>query len=85
MYDISVFICSVCTIEVIRLIDWIFICNLPILKYFEIISMNCLIFNFSLSGTFPFNEEEEIADQIKNAAFMYPPNPWAEVSGQGLC
>ena len=37
----------------------------------------------SLSGTFPFNEEEEIADQIKNAAFMYPPNPWAEVSAEG--
>ena len=34
----------------------------------------------SVSGTFPFNEEEEIADQIKNAAFMYPPNPWAEIS-----
>ena len=38
----------------------------------------------SLSGTFPFNEEEEIADQIKNAAFMYPPNPWAEVSAEGI-
>ena len=33
-----------------------------------------------MSGTFPFNEEEEIADQIKNAAFMYPPNPWNEIS-----
>lgn len=40
-------------------------------------------FSNSLSGTFPFNEEEEIADQIKNAAFMYPPNPWAEVSAEG--
>lgn len=41
------------------------------------------MFFLSLSGTFPFNEEEEIADQIKNAAFMYPPNPWAEVSAEG--
>lgn len=34
----------------------------------------------SLSGTFPFNEDEEINDQIQNAAFMYPPNPWKEIS-----
>lgn len=39
-----------------------------------------VIIYVSVSGTFPFNEEEEIADQIKNAAFMYPPNPWAEIS-----
>jgi len=38
----------------------------------------------SLSGTFPFNEDEDIADQIQNAAFMYPPNPWNEVSDDGL-
>ncbi|CAL8312390.1 unnamed protein product [Lota lota] len=35
----------------------------------------------SLSGTFPFNEDEDIKDQIHNAAFMYPPNPWKEISG----
>ncbi|XP_030855423.1 serine/threonine-protein kinase D3 isoform X3 [Strongylocentrotus purpuratus] len=34
----------------------------------------------SLSGTFPFNEDEEITDQIHNAAFMFPPNPWNEIS-----
>jgi len=38
----------------------------------------------SLSGTFPFNEDEDITDQIQNAAFMYPPNPWSEVSDEGL-
>lgn len=37
----------------------------------------------SLSGTFPFNEDEEIADQIQNAAFMYPANPWADISREG--
>jgi protein kinase D len=37
----------------------------------------------SLSGTFPFNEEEDINDQIQNAAFMYPPNPWKEISSDG--
>ena len=37
----------------------------------------------SLSGTFPFNEEEEIADQITNAAFMYPPEPWQQISKEG--
>ncbi|KAJ9597767.1 hypothetical protein L9F63_011375, partial [Diploptera punctata] len=34
----------------------------------------------SLSGTFPFNEDEDINEQIQNAAFMYPPNPWKEIS-----
>lgn len=37
----------------------------------------------SLSGTFPFNEEEDINQQIHNAAFMYPPNPWREISDNG--
>ena len=41
------------------------------------------VFRCSLSGTFPFNEDEEISDQIQNAAFMYPPNPWKEISQQG--
>jgi hypothetical protein len=38
----------------------------------------------SLSGTFPFNEDEDINDQIQNADFMYPPNPWREISAPGL-
>lgn len=50
--------------------------NIWFLKYF--------LSYCSLSGTFPFNEEEEIADQIKNAAFMYPPDPWQEISKEGI-
>lgn len=42
-----------------------------------------VIIYVSLSGTFPFNEDEDINDQIQNAAFMYPPNPWKEISEQG--
>ena len=38
----------------------------------------------SLSGTFPFNEEEDIQDQIHNAEVMYPPDPWQEISPEGL-
>ncbi|XP_041352348.1 serine/threonine-protein kinase D3-like isoform X2 [Gigantopelta aegis] len=38
----------------------------------------------SLSGTFPFNEDEEISDQIQNASFMYPPNPWKDVSQEAI-
>ncbi|XP_072025652.1 serine/threonine-protein kinase D3-like isoform X3 [Amphiura filiformis] len=38
----------------------------------------------SLSGTFPFNEDEEITDQIHNAAFMFPPNPWREISSEAI-
>uniref|UniRef100_UPI00398EE7E4 serine/threonine-protein kinase D3-like n=1 Tax=Pristiophorus japonicus TaxID=55135 RepID=UPI00398EE7E4 len=34
----------------------------------------------SLSGTFPFNEDEDINDQIQNADFMYPANPWRDIS-----
>ncbi|XP_063776735.1 serine/threonine-protein kinase D1-like [Pseudophryne corroboree] len=39
-----------------------------------------VIIYVSLSGTFPFNEDEDIHDHIQNAAFMYPPNPWRETS-----
>lgn len=42
-----------------------------------------VIIYVSLSGTFPFNEDEDINDQIQNAAFMYPPNPWREISEEG--
>ncbi|XP_061633090.1 serine/threonine-protein kinase D1 isoform X3 [Phyllopteryx taeniolatus] len=38
----------------------------------------------SLSGTFPFNEDEDINDQIQNAAFMYPPHPWKKVSPEAI-
>uniref|UniRef100_UPI00358F666D serine/threonine-protein kinase D1-like n=1 Tax=Myxine glutinosa TaxID=7769 RepID=UPI00358F666D len=38
----------------------------------------------SLSGTFPFNEDEDITEQIQNAAFMYPPNPWQDISRDAI-
>ena len=38
-----------------------------------------VVLYISLSGTFPFNEEEDIQDQIHNAAFMYPQDPWLEI------
>ncbi|KAK2492480.1 hypothetical protein MC885_002030 [Smutsia gigantea] len=43
-----------------------------------------VIIYVSLSGTFPFNEDEDIHDQIQNAAFMYPPNPWKEISHEEI-
>uniref|UniRef100_A0A6Q2ZH34 protein kinase C n=1 Tax=Esox lucius TaxID=8010 RepID=A0A6Q2ZH34_ESOLU len=43
-----------------------------------------VIIYVSLSGTFPFNEDEDIHDQIQNAAFMYPPNPWKKVSREAI-
>uniref|UniRef100_A0AAV2KRZ7 Protein kinase domain-containing protein n=1 Tax=Knipowitschia caucasica TaxID=637954 RepID=A0AAV2KRZ7_KNICA len=42
-----------------------------------------VILYVSLSGTFPFNEDEDIKQQIANAAFMYPRHTWAMVSLQG--
>ncbi|XP_061890765.1 serine/threonine-protein kinase D1 isoform X1 [Entelurus aequoreus] len=43
-----------------------------------------VIIYVSLSGTFPFNEDEDINDQIQNAAFMYPPHPWKKVSQEAM-
>merc|ERR1719445_458615 len=43
-----------------------------------------VIIYVSLSGTFPFNEDEDINEQIQNAAFMYPPNPWKEISKDAI-
>lgn len=42
-----------------------------------------VIMYVSLSGTFPFNEDEDIRQQITNAAFMYPRQTWASVSLEG--
>ena len=39
-----------------------------------------VIIYVSLSGQFPFNEDVDIEDQIKNAQFMYPVKPWAAIS-----
>ncbi|XP_053305135.1 serine/threonine-protein kinase D1-like [Spea bombifrons] len=43
-----------------------------------------VIIYVSLSGTFPFNEDEDINDQIQNASFMYPKNPWNEISDDAI-
>jgi len=43
-----------------------------------------VIIYVSLSGTFPFNEDEDINEQIQNASFMYPPNPWKEISSEAI-
>ncbi|XP_054650216.1 serine/threonine-protein kinase D2 isoform X1 [Dunckerocampus dactyliophorus] len=43
-----------------------------------------VIMYVSLSGTFPFNEDEDINDQIHNAAFMYPSNPWKQISNDAI-
>lgn len=43
-----------------------------------------VIIYVTLSGTFPFNEDEDINDQIQNADFMYPPQPWREISKEAI-
>uniref|UniRef100_A0A4X2LY89 Serine/threonine-protein kinase n=1 Tax=Vombatus ursinus TaxID=29139 RepID=A0A4X2LY89_VOMUR len=43
-----------------------------------------VIMYVSLSGTFPFNEDEDINDQIQNAAFMYPASPWSHISAGAI-
>ncbi len=43
-----------------------------------------VIIYVSLSGQFPFNEDVDIEDQIKNAQFMYPAQPWASISAEAV-
>ena len=43
-----------------------------------------VIIYVSLSGQFPFNEDVDIEDQIKNAQFMYPPKPWNCISTEAI-
>jgi len=43
-----------------------------------------VIIYVSLSGTFPFNEDEDILDQIQNAEFMFPDTPWREISQNAI-
>ena len=51
----------------------------PVTPYVCLCNLLC-----SLSGTFPFNEDEEIKEQIQNAEFMFPENLWSEVSSDGM-
>uniref|UniRef100_A0A3B1IN52 protein kinase C n=1 Tax=Astyanax mexicanus TaxID=7994 RepID=A0A3B1IN52_ASTMX len=43
-----------------------------------------VILYVSLSGTFPFNEDEDIHQQITNAAFMFPRQPWSLISLEAM-
>ncbi|XP_043189080.1 serine/threonine-protein kinase D1-like isoform X1 [Amphibalanus amphitrite] len=43
-----------------------------------------IIIYVSLSGTFPFHDDEDINDQIQNAAFMFPPHPWKSISQEAI-
>ena len=43
-----------------------------------------VIIYVSLSGQFPFNEDIDIEDQIKNAQFMYPNKPWGSISALAI-
>ena len=39
-----------------------------------------VILYVTLSGTFPFNEGDDITDQLNNRHFMFPADPWREIS-----
>lgn len=71
----------------LRQVEWIVCLSMfaGLLGHGSIISTYCVCVCVcdSLSGTFPFNEDEEIADQIQNAAFMYPQTPWKEITLDG--
>uniref|UniRef100_A0A0N5CEI7 protein kinase C n=1 Tax=Strongyloides papillosus TaxID=174720 RepID=A0A0N5CEI7_STREA len=52
-------------------------------KKLDMWSLSVIIY-VTLSGTFPFNDGEEINDQIQNAAFMFPTDPWKEISNEAI-
>ncbi|CAJ0956589.1 unnamed protein product, partial [Mesorhabditis belari] len=52
-------------------------------KSLDMWSVGVIIY-VTLSGTFPFNDGEEISEQIQNAAFMFPSDPWSSVSKQAV-
>uniref|UniRef100_A0A0N5AVZ6 protein kinase C n=1 Tax=Syphacia muris TaxID=451379 RepID=A0A0N5AVZ6_9BILA len=52
-------------------------------KSLDMWSVGVIIY-VTLSGTFPFNDGEEIAEQIQNAAFMFPGEPWKEISKSAI-
>ena len=43
-----------------------------------------VIIYVALSGQFPFNEDVDIEDQIRNAHFMYPDRPWKAISKEAV-
>jgi serine/threonine protein kinase len=45
-------------------------------------SMGVIVY-VSLSGTFPFEEDRDIYEQIMNSDLMYPPEPWNSISQDG--
>ncbi|KAL3097082.1 hypothetical protein niasHS_002798 [Heterodera schachtii] len=52
-------------------------------KSLDMWSVGVIIY-VTLSGTFPFNENEEIAEQIQNAEFMFPAAPWQNISADAV-
>ena len=38
----------------------------------------------SLSGMFPFEEDRDIHQQIRNSNFLFPSNPWKNISKDGI-
>ncbi|EJW82635.1 CAMK/PKD protein kinase, partial [Wuchereria bancrofti] len=52
-------------------------------KSLDMWSVGVIIY-VTLSGTFPFNDGEEIAEQIQNAAFMFPAEPWQQISREAI-
>ncbi|KIH52513.1 hypothetical protein ANCDUO_17385, partial [Ancylostoma duodenale] len=58
------------------------LCNKGFNRSLDMWSVGVIVY-VSLSGTFPFNEDEDILDQIQNAEFMYPPNLWKEIGDNG--
>ncbi|CAB3398743.1 unnamed protein product [Caenorhabditis bovis] len=59
------------------------LCNKGFNRSLDMWSVGVIVY-VSLSGTFPFNEDEDINDQIQNAEFMYPQQPWKEISESAI-
>jgi protein kinase D len=51
-------------------------------KSMDMWSMGVIVY-VSLSGVFPFEEDRDIYEQIRNSNFMFPSDPWETVTEDG--
>ena len=45
-------------------------------------SMGVIVY-VTLSGTFPFEDDRDIYEQVINSNFMFPADPWESISADG--
>lgn len=52
-------------------------------KALDMWSVGVIIY-VSLSGVFPYNASQDIVSQIRDAAFLFPADPWSQISSSAV-